>query len=278
MEAEDFLKEHLKQDCGHNFGVTDETYIDDVVTAWMNDKGNSRHRYDELGEYLPDARKVLDMASGCGTFVFYGLMNGYDAYGIEPESWKQEFNRLKAEHYGYPDDWMGHFHNGVGEGLPFPDNFFEAVSTYQTMEHVQDPYKAITEMIRVTRPGGGIHICCPDYRSTYEPHYLLPWLPLFPKGIARWYLRILGRPTEGLESLQYTTKKRMVGWLKKAGNEHHAQLSILDLNREAFAAAMRRKGLPLVPGSFCAYRMLAFTRKVFTGEMSVALFVKVVSK
>lgn len=39
-------------------------------------------------------------------------------------------------------------------GLPFPDNYFDAVSMLMVLEHVFDPFGAIKEVARVLKPGG----------------------------------------------------------------------------------------------------------------------------
>lgn len=152
------------------------------------------------------------------------------------------------------------------------------MTTYQTIEHVQDPCKVVAEMLRITRPGGGILISCPDYRSTFEPHYLLPWLPLLPRFLARAYLRFLRRPTTGFDNLQYTTKPKVMKWIKKAGTECGAELSVLDIDKQSFHEALHRKGLPRLPGSFFTYRAFLFIRHLFTRELNVNLFVKVMCK
>ncbi|WP_219925286.1 methyltransferase domain-containing protein [Aeromonas veronii] len=36
----------------------------------------------------------------------------------------------------------------------FEDNTFDVVTTYQTLEHVQDVAACIDELIRVAKPGG----------------------------------------------------------------------------------------------------------------------------
>ena len=56
------------------------------------------------------------------------------------------------------------------------------------LEHVRAPEQALREMIRVTRSGGGVHLRCPDYRSTYEPHYRLPLVAALSTPLARAYL------------------------------------------------------------------------------------------
>ena len=171
MTAREFLYRNFKNENEKYFGNTDENYLSCVCNAWMNDESNSAHRYDTMklfvGEKELKTFKILDMSSGCGTFVFYGLMNGYDVYGIEPEEWKHQFNRLKAKEKGYPDIWMGRFCSGVGESLPFKDESFNVISTYQTLEHVQSHKKCFEEFNRVLKRGGYIFIRCPDYTSFF---------------------------------------------------------------------------------------------------------------
>ena len=81
------------------------------------------------------------------------------------------------------------------------------VTTYQTLEHVNDVQKCLEECLRVTKIGGGIHIICPDYRSTFEGHYLLPWLPLLPLKIAKTYAKFCGKNPGYLDTLNYTTSR-----------------------------------------------------------------------
>ncbi len=38
--------------------------------------------------------------------------------------------------------------------MPFPDNSFECVLCFETLEHVEDPFKALAEIHRVLKPGG----------------------------------------------------------------------------------------------------------------------------
>ncbi|OOM77948.1 hypothetical protein CLPUN_21210 [Clostridium puniceum] len=57
------------------------------------------------------------MACGCGTSVFYRLLNGYDVYGIDPEQWKRDFIDMKINEPGFPVEWKEKFYKGVGEQL-----------------------------------------------------------------------------------------------------------------------------------------------------------------
>jgi len=133
MKAREFLYKKFKEESEHYFDVCDDKFLIGVCDAWMNDEYNSAHRYREMLGFIEEGAlktcKILDMASGCGTFVFYGLINGYDVYGIDPEEWKHQFIALKVKEKGHPDSWINSFYSGVGESLPFDDNSFDVVST-----------------------------------------------------------------------------------------------------------------------------------------------------
>jgi SAM-dependent methyltransferase len=162
--------------------------------------------------------------------------------------------------------------------MPYEDNSFDLVTSYQTLEHVQDPPAVIREMLRVTRVGGGIHIRCPDYLSTFEAHYQLPWLPLFPRRLARLYLRALGRPSAGLATLNYTTARRVRRWLAQAERDSGARILIEDGDRLLFTNALRRRRLPELPGLFGAYRIGSRIAGACRREGNVNLFARVVDK
>ncbi len=274
--AYEFLFAHLESESKTYFGVSDKKEIEKTAKAWMNDKTNSSHRYQIIESYFPQSHHILDMASGCGTFVFYGLLNNYNVYGVEPELWKHEFIQRKAQEYNYPQSWLDQVTVDIGEQLPFPDNHFDCVSSYQTLEHVQDPFLCLCEMIRVTKTGGGIHIQCPDYRSAIEGHYLLPWLPLFPRSIARIYLKLLKRPVKGLETIQYTTAPRLKKLLAKAEIKLAKKIKVIDLNEIYYQDILERWKLGKVKKLAFLLQFLSRIKNIHRG-FAVNLIIYVVN-
>jgi len=212
-----FLLKNIIQDSENYFGCSDPKWLNRAVDNWMNDKSNSKWIYELIEENFKIKKgcKILDMASGCGTFVFYGLNNRYNVYGIEPEEWKNEVVKIKIDLYNYPIKWQNHFLNAFGENLPFPNKYFDIVSSYQTLEHVSNVKICLQEIFRVTKDKGIIFLHFPDYRSWFEAHYRLPWIPLFPKKIAKIYLKMMNKPTLGLDSINYVTKKNVINSIKK---------------------------------------------------------------
>lgn len=49
--------------------------------------------------------------------------------------------------------------------IDFPDNTFDGCRADQVFQHVGDPRKAVSEVIRVARPGARIVICDPDWET-----------------------------------------------------------------------------------------------------------------
>lgn len=274
MNAKDFLRKHVVRSQRLDFGVTDKKFHLHTIKAWMNDSGNSKHRFDTIKYFLPSARSVLDLGSGCGTCVFYGLLHGYEMYGIDPEDWKMEFNRRKALDYGYPSDWLKRFIKGVGEVLPFTSESFDCITTYQVLEHVQHLPRVIKEMLRVVRHSGGIHVQCPDYLGTFEGHYRMPWLPLMPKKLMKIFLKLRNKPTRGLESINYTTKVNIIGLFEYYSKQRGEKIEIIDVEKHRFLHYLREGNLGCPRIRYLVWKVLSYLKKMFRAETNVNLWIK----
>jgi len=272
------LRSHLAEQREQQFGRVNPAWIE-YAESYFWDESQQDFRLEDLRRFgfLPERSRVLDLAAGCGQLLLRALFEGYDCLGIEPEAWKVNFVYQKMRLRGMLPEHVGRIVAGVGESLPFAEDSFDCVTSYQTLEHVQDPRRVISEMIRVTRLGGGIHLRCPDYRSTFEAHYQLPWLPLMPRPLARIYLGLLGRPVEGLDSIRYVTRPRILGWLRDIEREG-ARLMVFDDDRIRFENNLRRRGLPCLPGSYTLWRMLNYLYYLFRQESSVNIFIRVMAK
>ena len=66
------------------------------------------------------------------------------------------------------------------QSLPFPDEYFDLVCSFETIEHVPSPGAAVRELVRVTRKGGRVIITSPNYLGI--------------AGLYRVYRRLIGRP------------------------------------------------------------------------------------
>ena len=63
--------------------------------------------------------------------------------------------------------------NSAGDGLPFGDGFFDAVTMFDVLEHFPEPEKALHEIHRILRPGGLFHLFLPLEKQPYTVYALL---------------------------------------------------------------------------------------------------------
>ena len=54
---------------------------------------------------------------------------------------------------------------GDAHALDFADNSFDAARVDRVLQHLEDPERAMREMLRVVRPGGRISVLEPDWES-----------------------------------------------------------------------------------------------------------------
>jgi ubiquinone/menaquinone biosynthesis C-methylase UbiE len=252
-ELKQFMREKLTDECTRLFGLAGGLWIDRAVDNWFDDSQNYDRRWRVINLRRPNVGRVLDVAAGCGTFMLYGLRNGRDVTGIEPERWKRTYYRQKIELSGYDPTFSSRLVPAVGEALPFDDNSFDLVTTFQTLEHVNDVRQCIAEMVRVLRPGGVLYLRAPDYNCFFEPHYRLPFLPKMPRSLAEPYLRWMGKPLQGLATLNWTTERDVIAALRALPGDLSIERTkefFIDKNREDIDATLsqplRKLGLACV--------------------------------
>jgi ubiquinone/menaquinone biosynthesis C-methylase UbiE len=236
-----FLRTNVEHELKSQFGVSD-AWVEQVSQQWFDDDNNYDGRWPFLEKQLATSGRLLDIAAGCGTFLLYGLRRGYDVYGIEPESWKRAYFSQKVAAAGHPSEWVHRLVDGVGEHLPWPDQTFDVVTSYQTLEHVSSVAQCLSEMFRVLRPGGSLHVRAPDYRSFYEPHYRLPFLPRMNRRLAALYLRALGRPTAALATLNWITEEEI-----RAAILHSSPTASISSIEDSFEQSRQKRLRELLP-------------------------------
>jgi 2-polyprenyl-3-methyl-5-hydroxy-6-metoxy-1,4-benzoquinol methylase len=99
------------------------------LVRWLREQAEDA--YDAVGDY-----RVLDV--GCGAKPYEPLFAGHASsyVGVDP------VDNPRAELKGPVED------------LPVEDGTFDVVLCNQVLEHCDDPVKAVTELRRVTAPGG----------------------------------------------------------------------------------------------------------------------------
>ncbi len=135
--------------------------------------------------------RILDLAAGTGTSTVTFGVSGADCVACDFSlgMLRTGLRRVRAT----PDGTAGPqpaFVAGDALRLPFADQAFDAVTISFGLRNVVDPAHALTEMLRVTRPGGRLVICefsrlrARPLRVAYE-RYLARALPAIARRAAR---------------------------------------------------------------------------------------------
>lgn len=89
-------------------------------------------------------KRILDVGAYTGVFVEIAQQHGWDAYGTELSQWAAQVSRergLKVQ-------------TGTLEEAEFPDDWFDVATSWDVVEHLNDPKGHLEEVRRVLKPGG----------------------------------------------------------------------------------------------------------------------------
>ena len=119
--------------------------------------------YDRLG--LRPGDRLLDLGCGFGRHAFEALRRGARVVACDmavPELEQVAATAFAMKEAGEIAPTLSCTSvNGDGTKLPFADGSFDRIIASEVMEHVPDDGAALSEFIRVLRPGGTIAITVP---------------------------------------------------------------------------------------------------------------------
>jgi SAM-dependent methyltransferase len=116
-------------------------------TAWW---GVHAARYRFAAQHL-DCRRLLDVACGTGYGLAMLSKPGRQVFGVDVDR-----EALLGARQAAP------VVTADGGALPFPDGTFEAVTTFETIEHLEHRTEFLAEVARVLVPGGSILLSTPN--------------------------------------------------------------------------------------------------------------------
>lgn len=123
-------------------------------TPWW---GEHIHRYQMVLPYLSQTGNILDIAcgNGFGSFLLskhtQGIVVGADISSKAVEGCKDRFKRENLL-----------FKQMDGTALPYPENYFDIIVSFETIEHTTEYEKMLSEFNRVLKPGGTAFISTPN--------------------------------------------------------------------------------------------------------------------
>jgi ubiquinone/menaquinone biosynthesis C-methylase UbiE len=145
----------------HSRGYVDTTYLDTVQHLLADLK---RLTYEQMR--VQPGQKVLDVGCGPGTDTIpLAPLVGTSGQVIGVDHDADMI--AEAEKRAQEAEVSARVIHKVGDAtaLPFESDHFDACRCERLIQHLQDPVKALSELARVTRPGGWIVVLDADWGS-----------------------------------------------------------------------------------------------------------------
>ena len=126
-------------------------------------------------------QRTLDVGCGGGYLSTLLASAGAQVTGIDLASGAIDAAKSRAQHDQLPIEYR----QGDAMELPFPSGSFDLVVSTDVLVHVPNPRKAVSEMVRVLRPGG--HIFFSSINRTWWARFVMltlgeRWLRIVPRG------------------------------------------------------------------------------------------------
>ncbi len=160
------------------------------------------HVFADLGHEVKKDDNILDFGSGAGRMVYAFRKLGYRAFGTDIVSPSAEVEQIMEQEQLC----------GLGERplttiqiedykMPFEDDYFDYVVSWDVMEHVQDHDRALSEIRRVLKPcGRSLHFFPACYRFL-EAHVHVPLGTLFQRYGYLYFWALMGLRTRSQKGL-----------------------------------------------------------------------------
>lgn len=164
---------------GHPFNIEGKSYAE-----WQFDKGEETlgcfSGYAEK-KRLISGKTVLDVGCGAaGKSVFCAVSGASKVIGCDRFDYSKEAEKT-AELHGVSDKFK--FVRADAASLPFSDGGFDVVIMSDFIEHAKDVKAAVSEALRVCKPGGTVLINFTSYRHPRGAHLSdavnVPWCQFF---------------------------------------------------------------------------------------------------
>jgi ubiquinone/menaquinone biosynthesis C-methylase UbiE len=136
--------------------------------------------FTKMEEYILN-KEVLDIGCGLGgRTVYYATIGAKMVTGLDINThWIKE--AIKFARYKKVKNVV--FVNHEAEELPFDDCSFDMITSYDSMEHVENPKKVLSESARVLKKGGRMFIVVPPIYDLMGHHLNdvihIPWIHIF---------------------------------------------------------------------------------------------------
>lgn len=114
--------------------------------------------------------KVLDIGCGAGYFLEVAKSNGWEPWGIEPSKFAAEEAKKKMEN----------IFNGSIDEAEYSDNFFDLITMWQVLEHLNDPFIILKRLYRMLKKDRLLVVEVPDFNCLESKRLKERWSQIHP--------------------------------------------------------------------------------------------------
>ena len=165
IELKDYKKDYLVKckNCGFVFSkkIPTKEELDKVYGNYGRNDYLSPltiKRYNELLDKLEKYRSsnnILDIGCGIGYFLVEAKKRGWNVYGLEYEQRAVEICKKKG---------IATFKGGIVD-VNFEENMFDVITSFEVIEHINNPMEELKKIKRILRKDGVFYITTPNFNS-----------------------------------------------------------------------------------------------------------------
>ncbi|MCM8819321.1 MAG: glycosyltransferase, partial [Candidatus Omnitrophica bacterium] len=124
---------------------------------WINQQANISkkiflNRFKKIEEYKK-VGNILDIGAGLGEFLAIAKQKGWQVWGTEISEYAAQFAK---------ENFKIDIFCGALEEANFEDNFFDVVTLWHVLEHIDEPIKYLKEIKRILKKDGILVIALPN--------------------------------------------------------------------------------------------------------------------
>jgi SAM-dependent methyltransferase len=123
---------------------------------------HTRNRASLRRFWMSGPRDVLDAGSGNGYFSWFAYRSGARVVGINVDAAQVERARALLLGFRKADPTRLRFEQANLYDLPNERRSFDEIICFEVLEHLHRDAEVVREFYRILRPGGVLHLCCPN--------------------------------------------------------------------------------------------------------------------